>query len=584
MKNVRQMMCSFSACFVVFSLIVPAFASDHYKLGPDSMPQQGVPKGEVTQYSWTTSKIFPGTVRDYWVYVPAQYDPAKPTCVMVFHDGGGFQRADGPYRVPVVFDNLIHKKEMPVTIGIFVNPGVVPARGADQHARKNRSFEYDTLSDRYARFLLEEILPEVGKKYNLTQDPSERAVCGSSSGGICALTAAWQRPDAFRRVISFNGAYMDTVPGIPFSSLIRRVEPKPLRIFQQAGSNDLDVFDGHFFLDNQNVAAALKWTNYDHQFVIGDGGHNPKHGGSILPDALRWIWRDYPAPIRTAVSTPQPVMDILIPGEEWQLVAEGFKFTEGPATDAAGNVFFTDIPNNRIHKIDGDRKVSVFKEDTGGANGLMFGPDGKLYACQNGRKRIVAYGPDGRESVIAEEVESNDLVVSNQGTIYFTDPRNKQVWFISAQGEKRVVDTGIAFPNGILLTPDQSLLVVADTRGRDLFSLQITSNGSLEAKQRYYGMYIPDGEIDSGADGMTVDTKGRIYVTSRFGLHVFDQMGRVVGFISKPENKWLSNVVFGGKELDLLFVTCEDKVYSRKTKARGVLFFQNPVVTPKPCC
>jgi sugar lactone lactonase YvrE len=277
-------------------------------------------------------------------------------------------------------------------------------------------------------------------------------------------------------------------------------------------------------------------------------------------------------------------MDILIPGEEWQLVAEGFKFTEGPATDAAGNVFFTDIPNNRIHKIDGDRKVSVFKEDTGGANGLMFGPDGKLYACQNGRKRIVAYGPDGRESVIAEEVESNDLVVSNQGTIYFTDPRNKQVWFISAQGEKRVVDTGIAFPNGILLTPDQSLLVVADTRGRDLFSLQITSNGSLEAKQRYYGMYIPDGEIDSGADGMTVDTKGRIYVTSRFGLHVFDQMGRVVGFISKPENKWLSNVVFGGKELDLLFVTCEDKVYSRKTKARGVLFFQNPVVTPKPCC
>lgn len=275
-------------------------------------------------------------------------------------------------------------------------------------------------------------------------------------------------------------------------------------------------------------------------------------------------------------------MEILIPDEPWRLLSEAHKFTEGPAANAKGEVYFTDIPNNRIHKIDLDGKVTVFAENSGGANGLKFGPDGKLYACQNNKKRIVAYDSEGKESALAEEVNSNDLVVNQQGEIYFTDPANKKVWFINRKGGKRVADEGITNPNGIVLTPDQSLLLVADTRGQFVYSFQIQAEGALAHRQPYFHLHIPDGKTDSGADGMTVDTQGRAYVTTHLGVQVCDQAGRVNSIISKPQNKWLSNAVFGGPNLDELYVTCGDKVYKRKTKARGVLSFQVPIKPPSP--
>src|SRR5688500_5791335 len=212
----------FTFAFVVVACASAATAQD-YPLGPDSQPQDGVPRGTVTPFKWT-SKIFAGTERDCWLYVPAQYDANTPACVMVFQDGGGFQDVNGPYRVPVVFDNLIHKKDMPVTIGIFINPGVIPPAGPNQIGRFNRSFEYDGLGDQYARFLLEEILPEVGKKYNLTKQATGRAICGTSSGGICAFTAAWERPDAFSRVVSFIGSFVNLRGGHDYPTLIRKTE------------------------------------------------------------------------------------------------------------------------------------------------------------------------------------------------------------------------------------------------------------------------------------------------------------------------------------------------------------------------
>ncbi len=269
-----------------------SWAADDYQPGPDSFAREGIPKGELKKLSWK-SKIFPGTVRDYWVYVPAQYEESKPACLMVFQDGGGYVGRESGFRVPNVFDNLIHKKEMPVTIGVFINPGVVPSASTNQHPRYNRSFEYDTLSDQYSRFLLEEILPEVSKNYRLTQDPNGRALCGSSSGGICAFTAAWERPDQFRKVISFIGSYVNLRGGHLYPSIVRKTEPKPLKVFLQDGSNDQDIYSGSWFIGNQDLASALKFAGYDYKFVIGDGGHNGKHGTAILPDALRWLWSDY---------------------------------------------------------------------------------------------------------------------------------------------------------------------------------------------------------------------------------------------------------------------------------------------------
>jgi enterochelin esterase-like enzyme len=266
-------------------------AADDYKLGPDSQEQPGVPKGKVTKFSWT-STIFPGTVRDYWVYVPAAYDPKQPACVMVFQDGGTYVNETGQFRVPIVFDNLIHKKEMPVAIGIFISPGNIPATEPRKKATSNRSFEYDTLSDQYARFLEKEILPEVSKKWNLRQEASARAICGISSGGICAFTVAWQRPDLFSKVLSHVGSFTNIRGGDVYPGMIRKTPRKPIRVFLQDGSGDLDNQHGNWPLANRQMAGALKFAKYDYRFVFGDGGHNGKHGGAILPTSLRWLWND----------------------------------------------------------------------------------------------------------------------------------------------------------------------------------------------------------------------------------------------------------------------------------------------------
>ena len=269
------------------------FAADDYQLGPDSMVQEGVPQGKIVEGKHTSEKVFPGAVRNYSIYIPAQYDGSSPAAVMVFQDGGSYVNKTGQFRVPVVFDNLIHKKQMPVTIGIFLNPGVIPAAKQGEQARNNRSFEYDSLGDQYTRFLLEEILPMVAKEHQLklTDDPNQRAICGISSGGICAFTVAWERPDQFRKVLSHVGSFTNIRGGHVIHAVIRKTENKPLRIFLQDGSGDLDNLHGNWPLANQEMAAALKFKGYDYKFEFGDGGHNGKHGGAILPESLRWLWR-----------------------------------------------------------------------------------------------------------------------------------------------------------------------------------------------------------------------------------------------------------------------------------------------------
>ena len=266
-------------------------AADDYQLGPDSQRQEGVPKGVVTQLQWKTSQIFPGTERDYWLYVPAQYDKSKPASLMVFQDGGSYVNEERDFRVPVVFDNLIHKQEMPITIGLFISPGTIPSADPQQKPRSNRSYEYDSLGDQYAKFLIEELLPAIEKDYNISKDPAQRAICGISSGGICAWTVAWERPDQFGKVLSHVGSFTNIRGGHVYHALIRKTEHKPIRVFLQEGSNDLDNLHGNWPLANQEMAAALKFAKYDYKFEYGDGGHNGKHGGAILPDSLRWLWR-----------------------------------------------------------------------------------------------------------------------------------------------------------------------------------------------------------------------------------------------------------------------------------------------------
>ncbi|MDG2390884.1 MAG: SMP-30/gluconolactonase/LRE family protein [Planctomycetaceae bacterium] len=562
---------------VVSSEIFAQPPKESYPVHPDSKVKPGVPQGKVTgPFSWK-SKIFPGTVRDYWVYVPSQYDSTKEACVMIVQDGLG--KAKG-WKVPTILDNLIHEGAVPVQIGIFISPGVVPAPNADAQPRFNRSFEYDGVGDRYARFLIDEILPAVKKDYNLSDNPNDYLLAGSSSGAIAAFNAAWERPDHFRRVFSSVGTFVGLRGGNEFPILVRKHETKPIRVFLQDGSNDLDIYGGSWWHSNLQMLSALKYSGYGVNHVWGEGGHNGKHSTAILPDALRWLWHDYPKPI-TAGTPPNRRTQLLIPGEDWELVSEGHKFTEGPAVNEEGEVFFTDIPNSTIHKVANDGTVSVFKEKSPGVNGLMFGADGKLYACQNGRQRIVRYDADGNEEIVVEGVSSNDILVLPEFG-YFTDPKNQKVWMFTFDGEKREVDSGIEFPNGVIASPDQSLLTVSDTRGRFTFSYQIQPDGTLKHKQVYGHLHLPEETGQSGADGMAVDTEGRTYVTTRVGLQVLDQLGRVHVIIRKPQDAWLSNVVFAGNIRDILYVTCGGKVYRRKVNATGVTPWKAAIKPPKP--
>lgn len=550
---------------------------DQYPVPPEAREHPGVPKGTVHGPFEFRSKIFPGTVREYWVYEPVQFNPEDPPAVMIVQDG--FSLAKN-WSLPTVLDNMIHAGEIPVQLGIFVGHGIVPAESENAQPRFNRSFEYDGLGDRYARFLIEELLPEVRRSWVFSDNPDDRCLAGSSSGAICAFNAAWERPDAFRRVLSTIGTYVALRGGDGFPGLVRKTENKPLRIFLQDGSQDLDIYAGSWWHANQAMLSALQYAGYDVQHVWGEGGHNSRHSAAILPDALRWLWRDYPAPLK-AGRAANPRMQILLENEDWQLVSNGHKFTEGPVADDSGTLYFTDIPDNRIFRVDADGMVSLFADDTGAANGLTFGADGFLYACRHADNQIVRYSTDGKMEVIVEEVRGNDLILLPDGRGYCTDPDNKKVWLFDTSGLRKVVDSGIEFPNGLTVSPDQTLLNVSDTRGRFVFSWQIEADGSLAARQEYGWLHVND-HLQSGADGMAMDTDGRIYVATSLGIQVLDQLGRVNFIISKPKAGWLSNVAFGGPKRDILYTTCGDSVYRRRVNATGSVAWKEPTKPPRP--
>lgn len=568
-----------------------SLAVDDYQLGPDSMPQPGTPKGKVELFTFSDSKIFPGTQRDCWIYIPAQYDGSKPAALMVFQDGHAYVNTNGQMRVPTVFDNLIHRGEIPLTIGLFVNPGHRGDHAPNRDGwgnRNNRSFEYDSLGSAYARFLIEELIPHVTASYKLTltTDPELRAICGMSSGGICAFTAAWERPDFFRKVLSHIGSFTNIRGGHVYPALIRKTERKPLRVFLQDGANDLNNLHGDWPLANQEMASALRFAGYDHRFEFGDGAHNGKHGGAILPDSLRWLWRNglaHTQPLTQGnLAGDEALSKILIEGASWEMVGEGYGFTDAACSDSAGNFYFSDLPKGTLYRVNLDGKVERWFEGGLKISGMKFGPDGRLYAATQGtvggppdeKKKIVAIDP-ATQSVtdIATDVQPNDLVVSKNGWIYFTatGPGQVQMAPISARAmsRPRTAAGGINKPNGIALSADEKFLVVSEYGGANVWSYLVAADGSLQSGERYMDLRTPIDRPDSGGDGMIADQQSRYFITSHAGIQMFDATGRLGGVIAKPSDKSCVSVAFAGSNREWLYACASDKVWRRKTLARG---------------
>jgi enterochelin esterase family protein len=567
-------------------------AADDYQLGPDSRPQPDVPPGRVQHFAFTNSTVFPGTTRDCWVYLPAQFDSDTPAALMVFQDGHAYVGTNGQMRVPIVFDNLIARGEMPVTVGLFINPGhrgVDPPKADGWGNRDNRSFEYDSLGPAYAHFLVDELIPYVEKTYQLklTNDPERRAICGMSSGGICAFTVAWERPDQFRKVLSQIGSFTNIRGGHVYPALIRKTERKPLRVFLQDGANDLNNLFGDWPLANQEMASALRFAGYDMRFEFGDGAHNGKHGGAILPDSLRWLWRaesSHPGPLTAGNLAGDEALSKVLPADSnWEPVGGKYGFTDAACSDAEGNFYFSDIPKGTIYRVSLDGTVDAWLENGPKVSGLKIGSDGRFYAATQGtiggptadRKKIITIDPaTKRISDVAVDVQPNDLAVSSAGWLYFTDTGAGQVLMVPTttrnMSRPRVAAGGINKPNGIALTIDQKFLLVSEYGGTNVWSYAIAEDGSLRWGERYMDLRTPSNRPDSGGDGMTVDRQNRCYVTSYAGIQMFDTTGRLGGVIAKPSDKGCVSVAFAGPNHDWLYACASDQIFRRKILVQGV--------------
>ena len=475
---------------------------------PDAIPRDDVPKGTVEKMEPWESQIFAGMIRDWAVYVPAQYKKEEPAALMVFQDGEGMRNVTGRWRVPVVFDNLIARGDMPPTIAVFINPGHDKSKPRRNNRPSNRGFEYDSLGDRYARFLLEEIIPEVRQRYNISEDPEMHAIGGSSSGAICAFTSAWERTDFFRKVYSSVGSFTNLRGGDVYPSLVRKTEPKPIRIYMADTSGDVDNAFGSWWWCNQQMASALKYMGYDVRFDLAEGyAHNADFGGSRFPDAMKWLWRkEKHTPTfdtRGDLGGDMTLLNLLIPGESWELVAgaeEKLGFADALCSDKAGNVYFCDMKAPAVYRInatDGS-KSEIAKESV---SGLEFSPDESLlYACQGSKNRVISINPSsGEVKLVAEGIKPNDLAVTSDGFILFTDTGASQVTRINPQtGEVTPVDTGITKPNGIALSNDGGTLAVSDYGGTHTWTFRVNAGGVLDAKMPTMPMRLainPQGEF-----------------------------------------------------------------------------------------
>jgi gluconolactonase len=532
---------------------------------PPAAARAAAPAGEVLKFTLAGSTHFPGPPRDYWVYVPAQYQPERPACLYLGLDGLDEHAAP-------MFDQLIARKQMPVTIAVFV-------------AAQHRSLEYDSPGDTLARFLLEELLPDVhkraasdGRALRLSSQGGDRAIGGKGSAAVAAFTAAWERPADFSRVWSESGAFVGLRGADRYPTLIRKTEPRPIRVLLSRGAGDGPVaFAGDPAQAHQSMHAALTFAGYQ---VRSTGKANRRQAGSAhFREGMRWLWQGWPAPPAGGPSGNPLLAEILVPGPEgdWQLVGQGYRFTEGPTVNGEGDLFFNDIPAAITHRVGRDGQVQVQVADSLKANGQAFGPDGRLFAVTGAPGQLVAYDRQWRRTKIADGFQGNDLVVAHNGNVYVTHPPDgknptapSQVWLVRPDGTKQVVDQGLRYANGVTLSPDQTVLYVDDHRSRWVYSHEIQPDGTLRNKRRFCALHVPENADDSSADGMKVDQRGRLYVATRTGLlQVCDQQGRVAAILSTP-NRRISNLTFAGPQLDILVVTSGDRVWKRRLRTRGV--------------
>ena len=546
--------------------VVEAKVDDSPKYEPPAIKLEDILPGATKQFTFSQSKIFPGTVREVTVFIPAQYDGAKPACVYVKTDGFN-------PREKTLMETMIATKEMPVTVGVFVRPGDLPAPMKGTAGRRNRDFEYDGVSDNNVRFLTDELLPFIAKEYqlNLSTDGNDRCISGGSSGGIAAFTAAWNRPDAFSRVYAASGSWVAFRGGHEFPTMVRKFAAKPIRAFLTTATRDMENVAGDWFLLDQEMDKALKFSGYDYQFRIINGPHVAGYMEN-WQEAMAYLWKGWPERVMAGPSAPR-AQEILIPGEDWQLVADGFKSTRGPACNASGEVFFADTSNNKIHRIGQDGQVSVFVEDAAQAHCVTVGADGSLFTISEKTDNLMRYDTAGKGSVVMKGIVGHSILARPDGSLYVTSngerPNTGSVWLIK-DGKKTEADRGIKFATGMAYRPDQWLLSVAEGHSKWVYSYQVSDDGKLINKERFFHLHVADWDDDAGPESLCYSLEGRQFIATRSGIQISADDGPTQIILPVPDRSRVTGVAIGGPQNDTLFAFCMSTIWKRKIQQHGM--------------
>lgn len=573
-----------------------------YPEPPEMQAQLWVPRGQVFTFTMDNSKCFPGSTRTIFVYVPAQYKADKPACVML--------SMDNLMVPPVICDNLIHQKQMPVTICIGLVSGVTQPVGNTNDPRYDRSFEFDSITSVLSDFIEHELLPAVqkqktsdGRAIILSDDPNDRCITGGSTGAVAAFTVGWKRPDLFRRVFLWSMTAVAMRGADRYPTLVRKTENKPLRVFMIDGSHDEwwgGPELGDWWLANQAMERALFYSGYEVNHIWGIWGHCAAPAVTFFPDVVRWLWKDWPKPVTAGTPGNAVVNRLVKPGEGWRIAIESkasaasseYYFpgyvakpvvTETStvadlASDSHGRVFFQNPSTGEICRFIKSGKFELFTKVSPGNNGLAFGPHDRLYVAEAAKSRILAFDASGSMHVVTEGIAGRSLTVTRNGLIYVTEANEDRlyagkVWLVQPDGKKKVVAEGINGAVGIGLTPDGSWLCVGEHNGHHGWNYQVLANGDLRYGEPFYWLHVPDSANNCGIGQVCFDQNGWGYAATRLGIQVFVTSGGEGGLvyaIVPVQERQLAGICFGDHDMQTLYVSTGTEIYTRKVQAVGV--------------